>query len=115
MRIHPFTKQQIAGHGLAYPGTCSVCLTEQDLRLGFTGEYCPACRNIYDPFGGSPGRLAKLRREHLGLTRRELAERTGYGVDTIARYERGNCSEAFFKLVEGLVRAGNNNNSSNQT
>ncbi len=90
----------IEGHG-----DCMICGRENvPLRYGWVGTLCTVCERDWeseDPSGTVRGRL-----EYLGLTRKEMAQRTGLAQETIKHYETIWPSRRYFDQTLQEVRKG---------
>jgi DNA-binding XRE family transcriptional regulator len=65
--------------------TCPICCKETEGALGWYGYECKECGYMYD---GELNRVVRNRREILGLTRRQMADKVGLKRATVYKYEK---------------------------
>lgn len=81
---------------------CMICRQEAEQEAGWIGIRCKKCGEVWDEetWGGD---IAKRRRELMGLTRREMAEKTGLSPHTIKKYEWTRCSKKYYDLTTKMI------------
>lgn len=94
---------------------CDICGKMATLEIGWTGLRCLSCKNIY--FDMSSEHLVRLRREALGLSQQQIAEKLGYKTGSIKHFESSFCSRRYFDAISELIKTehtqvsgGENNN-----
>lgn len=87
---HICTNDSLLAGGLEIKSKCLICRKETDHVIGYIFQRCLKCGNDYDDHCG---RTVRLRREHLGLSRQEIAEIYGVKKQTIATYEKWPCEK----------------------
>ena len=91
-------------------GNCMICGRENVvLKYGYVGTLCTCCGKDWSV--DFPSGTVRRRREYLGLTRREMAERVGLAPATIKHYETIWPSKRYFdetlKIVKRSLLEGN--------
>ena len=86
----------------SFKGKCNVCCQETELKGTWYGVYCSSCHHISGP-DNTYGDVARMRREYLGLTRRELGVILKVKTSSLRRYEHGMFPMAHFKKLEELI------------
>ena len=92
---HICTNDSLLAGGIDLKTTCLICQNETEHKIGYIVQRCLECGNDYDDHCG---RTVRLRREHLGLTRQEIADIYGVKKSTIATYEKWPC-EKYWKWI----------------
>lgn len=103
MSIHVTTNASLAAGCPKVEGICSICLTEQELTLGYVGIYCTNCNQSPD-LAEPLSRVVRMQREYINMSRREISNATGYALSTISNYENSICSKKYAEEVSRLVR-----------
>ena len=109
MSVHICTTKSLYAGAIDIKGACMVCGREDvHLRCGYVGTLCTVCG--YDWESEFPSGTVRQRREYLGLTRREMAERMGLAAATIKNYETIWPSKRYFdetlKIVKRITTGG---------
>ncbi len=92
---------------------CMICLKQSPHHVGYIGSRCECCNSYYSL--DEPGQIFKLRREFLGLTRRQMADLLGLASITITKYENTGPSVIASTKSRGLVRAHNSKTTNRKT
>lgn len=101
---HICTEESFLINASKIKSKCFICLHISYLRIGWVGEKCDICDSCIDPFDICISDIVKLRREKMGLSRKEMSKLTGYSKSTIKRYEYVHCSENYYKLTGRLIK-----------
>ena len=84
------------------PSECIFCCQKTVQKAGYVGIYCPNCKNILSGDEWA-GQIARVRRELLGLTKRQLGEKIGKSKHTIHYYENKKCPEVYLDKLKVLL------------
>lgn len=81
---------------------CVICKRMATLEIGWVGIRCSVCQKIFDSENGLPG-IVRQRREIMKMTRRQIAEATGYKPSSVKRFELVRCTKSYAEATERLV------------
>lgn len=76
---------------------CVICGHESVHDIGYVSIRCSVCKSHYDPTDMTMPDVVRMQRERLGLSRKEMAELTGYSKRTIKQYELVRCSKVYYE------------------
>ena len=85
-----------------FEGECVICKRTATLELGWVGIRCSVCRKVSDGESGMPG-IVRQRRELMKMTRRQIAEATGYKPSSVKRFEWVQCTRPYAAATERLI------------
>jgi len=105
MHIHICTNESLVAGGEEIELKCPVCLITSKQTVGFAGCLCRKCGNLTNDEW--KGFIARLRREYLGKSRRDIAKALGILPATIRQYETVKCSKKYFDRLGELVEIHN--------
>ncbi len=103
MSAHVCTTESLYAGAIEGSGDCMICgRANVILKYGYVGTLCTFCGQDWSV--DFPSGTVRRRRESLGLTRREMAERMGLAVATIKHYENIWPSRPYFEKTLEMVR-----------
>jgi hypothetical protein len=100
--IHVATEDTFFRDSEKFEAQCFICRRVATLEWGWVGIRCSCCKKTFDDEGGM-SRIVKQRRQLLGLTRRQMGEKTGYKASTIKKYEWVWCTKNYAEATEKLI------------
>ena len=104
MSISICTTENLYAGAIEVRGDCMICGRKNvPLKFGYVGVLCTVCG--YDWESEFPSGTVRQRREYLGLTRAEMAEKIGLAKATIKHYETIWPSKRYFEETLQVVRA----------
>lgn len=101
--IHICTTDSLLAGGIMIKATCPVCTRKAENKAHYIGMKCSVCGALTDMSESWPDIVVK-RRERLKLTRRQMAEATGYRPSSIKRYEFVRCTRPYIAATQKLMR-----------
>jgi len=104
MGSHIATTDTFFIDNLQIKSQCPICGVDCTQDIGWIGERCHNCKTVYDRSELYWGEIARLRRQLLGLNRKQMAELTGYSKKTIKTYEFGNCSKSYYYKTNEVIK-----------
>ena len=107
MMIHICTTDSFFVDAPIIETKCLVCGEICNAEIGWIGERCSACGSVYSPFDDYASDIVRKRREKLGLTRRQIADKLGYKRTTIKNYEWVKPSKKYYEATLQLMKVGN--------
>lgn len=85
-----------------FEGVCVICKRTATIEVGWVGIRCSVCRKVFDSENGLPG-IVLQRRELMKMTRRQIAEATGYKPSSVKRFELVRCTRPYAAATERLI------------
>jgi len=85
------------------PSECPICCKITIQKAGWYGVLCTVCKHEWheEDWRGS---ITQKRREHLGLTRRQMGNLLGIAGSKIARYETKKCPNTYWEKTKELIK-----------
>jgi len=100
--VHICTSETFMIGAFKIESYCPVCCKEnQKIRCGWIECACGGCGNYFDI--ESLNRIVEKRRVLLGLSRKQIGEKMGLSVKTIAKYENYWPSKKYWDGTKELV------------
>jgi len=98
MSNHLCTSESLLAGAMEAEVICLICREKTIHRIGYVASECAGCGNVYthDDYG----RICRMRREYLGLSRQEIADLYGVKKSTITQYEKWPCRKYWHWILE---------------
>lgn len=105
MNIHISTPETFMHGAIAFKGKCVICQQDdQELRSGYVDTHCAGCGRYASH--EDPPSIVRQRREHLGLTRKEMGKEMMVKHSTVSNYENFWPSKRYWLDSAKLVAKG---------
>lgn len=106
MHMHLCTAESFMTDAIVFHSKCSICHTHTVLRSGWTDTHCPVCDSYWNHEAWA-GYIARIQRNLLGLTRKEIALEYGVGTKTIRNYETSRISKKYSEYIHNRIKKSN--------
>lgn len=101
--MHIATAETYMQGAIELTGLCWVCgRDDQKIRLGWVESHCAGCNRYWSM--DNPRGIVRQRRELLGLTRKQIAQKTGVAPRTVKEYENSVPSQVYWVRTWYLVK-----------
>lgn len=93
--VHICTNESLLAGAKEFEMQCHICDIKAMQKIGYVSGFCSHCKQHYE-LEGWCGYIVYLRRQALGLKRREFAEMMGIKRKTLANCETSVCSKTVY-------------------